>query len=227
MKKLILLTLLYIILQSTTDLSSPFLITKAVAEKDVIVKSESSLPSITKLIEDECERIQTEIRIKELNEKKELLKKQQEEELKIKKSKEEELKRKKSSSVKSSTRSYDRNSNLYTITCYDLSVQSCGKPVGHKNYGITASGFNLTGHTWETARAVAVDPRRIPLGSKIKITFTNEKYSKYNGIYTAVDTGGAIKGNKLDFFLGDFNQNEAHPSTKEFGKTQAIIEIIK
>lgn len=118
-------------------------------------------------------------------------------------------------------------SREFTVTCYDLSVQSCGKPIGSKGYGITASGFDLTGHTWETARAIAVDPKVIPLGSKVEITFIDEDYSKYNSTYTAVDTGSAIKGNKIDFFLGDFNQNKVHQSVWEFGKTKAVVKILE
>ena len=120
-----------------------------------------------------------------------------------------------------------RNLGKFTVTCYDLSVQSCGKPVGSKGYGITASGVSLVGHTWKTARAIAVDPRVIPLGSKVRLTFAEEGYSKYNGIYNAVDTGGAVKGNKIDFFWGDFKQNEPHKSLCDFGKTKAIVEIMK
>lgn len=120
-----------------------------------------------------------------------------------------------------------RNLGKFTVTCYDLSIQSCGKPVGSKDYGLTASGISLKGHTWETARAIAVDPKVIPLGSKVELIFTNEKYSKYNGIYHAVDTGGAIKGNKIDFFLGDFNQNKTHQSVWDFGRTRAVVKVLE
>lgn len=120
-----------------------------------------------------------------------------------------------------------RDLKEFTVTCYDLSVQSCGKPIGSKGYGITASGFDLTGHTWETARAIAVDPKVIPLGSKVEITFINEIYRKYDGVYTSVDVGGAIKGNKIDFFLGDFNQNKTHQDVWDFGKTKAIVKAIE
>lgn len=113
------------------------------------------------------------------------------------------------------------------VTCYDLSVQSCGKPIGSKGYGITASGFDLRGHSWESARAIAVDPKVIPLGSDVEVIFDNDNYSKYNGVYKAVDTGGAIKGNKIDFFLGDFNQNKTHQSVWDFGKTTAKVKIMR
>lgn len=123
--------------------------------------------------------------------------------------------------------SYSRkNLGEFTVTSYDLSVESCGKPIGHKNYGITATGYNLAGHTWESAKTIAVDPKVIPLGSTVRVTFTDEKYSKYSGEYIARDTGRSIKGNKIDLFLGDFNNNKTADEVWNFGKTKAIVEII-
>lgn len=131
------------------------------------------------------------------------------------------------STSRGTSRNRAKNLGEFVVTCYDLSVQSCGKEVGSKGYGMTASGVSLVGHTWKTARAIAVDPRVIPLGSKVRLTFTEEGYEKYNEIYTAVDTGNAVKGNKIDFFWGDFKQNEPHESLWDFGKTKAIVEIVK
>ena len=116
---------------------------------------------------------------------------------------------------------------IHTITCYDLSESSNGTWIGHKHYGLTANGFDLRGKTWDMARTVAVDPKLYPLGTKLRLTFANDKYSKYNGVYTARDTGGAIKGRKLDLFLGDFGTRKTHPSVWEFGKTQAYVEVVK
>ena len=47
-------------------------------------------------------------------------------------------------------------------------------------------------------RTIAVDPKVIPMGSTVYI----EGY----GYYIAEDTGGAIKGNKIDIFLMDYNK---------------------
>lgn len=116
---------------------------------------------------------------------------------------------------------------IFVVTAYDLSVGSCGKPIGDPEYGITATGYNLSDHTWESARTVSVDPRVIPLGSKVKVTFLNSQYQKYNGVYTARDTGGAIKGNKIDFFIGDFKDNSDSEVAYDFGRQQAEVEIIE
>lgn len=89
------------------------------------------------------------------------------------------------------------------VTAYTLSESDCGKGASHPGYGVTANGTNLAGHTLESARAIAVDPRVIPLGSKVRINFKDEEMRQYNGVYTAVDTGGAIKGNIIDLFAGE------------------------
>jgi len=115
---------------------------------------------------------------------------------------------------------------IYVVTAYDLSIQSCGKPIGHPWYGITATGYSLVGHTWYTARVIAVDPRVIPLGSKVLVEFLDDRFKQFDGIYTARDTGGAIKGNIIDIFLGDFNDNNASRKAIEFGRRQAHVTII-
>lgn len=55
---------------------------------------------------------------------------------------------------------------------------------------ITALGTPVT--PWYT---VAVDPRVIPLGSKIRI-------KGFDGVFYCADTGGAIKGNIIDIAVG-------------------------
>ena len=112
------------------------------------------------------------------------------------------------------------------VTAYDLSVQSCGKSVGSHGYGVTASGFNLAGHTLESARAIAVDPSVIPMGSKVELAFDEPAMQKYNGVYTAVDTGGAIKGNKIDLFMGDFGNASEVAMIDEFGIQNAKARVL-
>lgn len=120
-----------------------------------------------------------------------------------------------------------RSNNVFDVTAYDLSVASCGKRVGDKGYGITRSGKSLVGETWDSARAIAVDPLVIPLGSKVEISFIDENYKIYDGVYTAIDTGGAIKGNKIDIFLGDFNSEKANPTVTKFGRTKANVKVLE
>ena len=112
-----------------------------------------------------------------------------------------------------------KKSEIFEITAYDLSVASCGKSTTSRGYGITRSGKSLKGKTWKV-RAIAVDPKVIKLETKVKITFTGWR-SKYNGVYTAIDTGGAIKGHKIDLFLGENSYQECI----KFGKVKA--EVLK
>ena len=118
------------------------------------------------------------------------------------------------------------NTQTFTATAYDLSVQSCGKPIGHPQYGITSNGTNIAGKTREQAMSIAVDPNVIPLGSQVKITFP-EPYTHFNGVYTANDTGGGIKGKRVDIFMGDFGSNNSNQSVWDFGVREVEVQILK
>ncbi|MEK3952203.1 LysM peptidoglycan-binding and 3D domain-containing protein [Psychrobacillus sp. FSL K6-1464] len=70
-----------------------------------------------------------------------------------------------------------------TATAYTASCAGCS--------GITATGINLKANP--NQKVISVDPTVIPLGSKVWV----EGY----GEAIAGDTGGAIKGNKIDIFI--------------------------
>ena len=80
-----------------------------------------------------------------------------------------------------------------TATAYDISYESTGKGPEHKYYGLTASG------TQARPGVVAVDPKVIPLGTKLYIESLDGRPDY--GFAIAEDTGGAIKGNKIDLFF--------------------------
>lgn len=74
---------------------------------------------------------------------------------------------------------------------------------------------------------IAVDPRVIPLGSKVLVLFHDDAHKQYNGIYTARDTGGRIKGNIIDLYMGDFGLvYEEHASTINFGRVNAYVKVL-
>ena len=85
----------------------------------------------------------------------------------------------------------------FTITAYCACEKCCGKTPDDPWYGITATGTRAT-----EGRTVAVDPRVIPLGGTIYF----EGPTGLIGGYIAEDTGGAIKGNRIDLY---FNSHEA------------------
>lgn len=112
-------------------------------------------------------------------------------------------------------------------TAYDLSVASCGKGPTHPGYGQTRSGRQIDGLTRVEAACVAVDPRVIPLGSILYVTFDDPEHIQYSGVYQALDTGGAIKGRSIDVFLGDFNSTKEDPEVTNFGVAKARVVIIR
>lgn len=97
-------------------------------------------------------------------------------------------------------------------TAYDLSYESTGKHPWHPEYGITASGAYATHGT------VAVDPRVIPLGTKLYIASTDN--TPDYGYATALDIGGAIKGNRIDLFM------EKNNDAMKFGVRKVKVYIL-
>ncbi|MGO1580404.1 MAG: 3D domain-containing protein [Peptoniphilaceae bacterium] len=106
-------------------------------------------------------------------------------------------------------------------------VQSAGKFQG-KNvrkvitmqataYDPTAGSLTAMG-TRARVGAVAVDPRVIPLGSKLYIEST-DGFPSY-GYAVAEDTGGAIKGNSIDLF---YNSNS---QANRFGRRNVKVYVL-
>ncbi len=77
-------------------------------------------------------------------------------------------------------------------SAYSIDYACTGKSPGMAGYGITASGMRA-GYG-----VVAVDPRVIPLGTKL--------YVEGYGYCIAGDTGGAIKGNKIDLCFNSYSE---------------------
>jgi uncharacterized protein YabE (DUF348 family) len=76
--------------------------------------------------------------------------------------------------------------------------------------GITATGINLKANPG--IKVIAVDPSVIPLGTKV--------YVEGYGYAVAADTGGAIKGNKIDVFFS--SKSEAY----RWGRKQVKIKVL-
>ena len=98
-------------------------------------------------------------------------------------------------------------------TAYDLSYESTGKYPGDPDYGITASG------TLAQPGTIAVDPSVIPLGTKLYIASIDG--SPDYGFATALDTGGAINGYRIDLFMEDGTD------ANNFGIRQVKVYILE
>lgn len=77
--------------------------------------------------------------------------------------------------------------------------------------GITATGINVKKNPH--IKVISVDPRVIPLGSKVWV----EGY----GVAIAGDTGGAIKGNRIDVLL----PSEAY-AAKHWGRRMVKVKVL-
>lgn len=66
-------------------------------------------------------------------------------------------------------------------------------------------------------RVIATDPSVIPLGTTVEIRFADGKVERA----IASDTGGAIRGNIVDYLVSD------HSTAVQFGRQTVKIRIIK
>ena len=76
-------------------------------------------------------------------------------------------------------------------------------------------GVTATGTVPSRGRTIAVDPRQIPYGSRVYINGT--------GPYIAEDTGGAIRGKRLDIYFGD--GAEAYREAIEWGRREVEVRV--
>jgi 3D (Asp-Asp-Asp) domain-containing protein len=89
-----------------------------------------------------------------------------------------------------------------SATAYTANCRGCS--------GITRTGINLLKNPH--LKVISVDPRVIPLGSKV--------YVPGYGTAIAGDTGGAIKGNKIDLFI------PTRQAALKWGRKTVTIEIL-
>ncbi|WP_044337008.1 3D domain-containing protein [Rossellomorea aquimaris] len=90
-----------------------------------------------------------------------------------------------------------------TATAYTAYCEGC--------IGITKTGVDLIENP--DARVIAVDPSVIPLGSKV--------YVEGYGYARAEDTGGAIKGNRIDIYM------EKEKDALKYGVQDVKVKIIE
>ena len=96
----------------------------------------------------------------------------------------------------------DEKEMLVTATAYTAYCTGCS--------GTTAYGIDLRSNP--NRKVIAVDPRVIPLGTKVWV----EGY----GEAIAGDTGGAIKGNKIDVFI------PSHDNAMEWGVKKVKLKVL-
>lgn len=108
--------------------------------------------------------------------------------------------------IKRGTSKYKKVLNM-VATAYTAGFESTGKRPGDRGYGITATGTKAKHGT------VAVDPKVIPLGTKL--------YVEGYGNATALDTGGAIKNNTIDLFYDRLSD------ARKFGRRNITVYVLE
>lgn len=111
---------------------------------------------------------------------------------------------KKTSTKKSATHPSNVKKTIkMSATAYTANCKGCS--------GITKTGLNLRKNP--SLKVIAVDPKIIPLGSKVWV----EGY----GVAVAGDIGGAIKGNKIDLFMSKKS------TAKNWGRKTVTVKLLK
>lgn len=99
-----------------------------------------------------------------------------------------------------------------TIGGYNYSKVISAKATAYCDKGLTASGIH------SQVGVVAVDPRVIPLGSKLYIEAVDGSWSY--GLCLAGDTGGLIKGKRVDLFYDEYD------TCMQFGRRACNIYVL-
>ncbi|WP_121610978.1 3D domain-containing protein [Mesobacillus foraminis] len=109
--------------------------------------------------------------------------------------------------AKTTTASKTKNKVVKTLTvnasAFTANCKGCS--------GITYTGINLKKNP--NAKVISVDPKVIPLGSKV--------YVEGYGYAVAADKGSAIKGKRIDVFMNSYNK------AIQWGRRTVKVQILK
>lgn len=107
-----------------------------------------------------------------------------------------------------------KNAKTLTVeaTAYTNNPESNGSRL-YDGRALTATGYDVTDTiTYQGMTIIAVDPKVIPLGSRV--------YVEGFGLAVALDTGGAIKGNKIDILV------DGEARALQFGRKPIKVWVI-
>ena len=84
--------------------------------------------------------------------------------------------------------------------------------------GVTKTGIDVSNTTHHNGlRVIATDPSVVPMWSIVELRFADGSTERA----IAVDTGGAIKGRRIDYLIGN------HHDALKFGRQQVSVKIIE
>jgi 3D (Asp-Asp-Asp) domain-containing protein len=106
-----------------------------------------------------------------------------------------------------------------------LTLQACASApvVRPPEVGFTATAYCDHGITKSGIRTrqgiAAADPAHLPLGSVVRIVAAGDR--RYEGVYTVMDTGGLVRGRRIDLFVPDCRE------AREFGVRRVRLEVVR
>ena len=103
-----------------------------------------------------------------------------------------------------------------TATAYCLCKKCCGKTPDNPNYGCTHSGLKIV--PGSGMKVIAVDPKIIPLNSKVYVEGLNGAWDFGHAV--AADTGSAIKELKIDLYM------DTHTEALEWGRRKVNVYVL-
>ena len=90
----------------------------------------------------------------------------------------------------------------------------------HKTMTMRATAYTGHGRTASGKRVrrgmVAADRRVLPLGTKVRL----KNGGRYSGVYRVEDTGGRIRGRKIDIYM------PSRGAAKQFGGQTVKVEVL-
>jgi 3D (Asp-Asp-Asp) domain-containing protein len=84
------------------------------------------------------------------------------------------------------------------------------RATAYTGHGRTASGKQVR------RGMVAADRRVLPLGTKVRL----KNAGRYSGVYRVEDTGGKIRGRKIDIYM------PSRGAAKQFGRQTVKVEVL-
>jgi 3D (Asp-Asp-Asp) domain-containing protein len=91
----------------------------------------------------------------------------------------------------------------------------------HRTMTMRATAYTGHGRTASGKRVrrgmVAADPRVLPLGTKVRV----KNAGHYSGVYRVEDTGGKIRGRKIDIYM------PSGGAARQFGRQTVKVEVVK
>ena len=106
------------------------------------------------------------------------------------------------------------------IFCVVVCLVPAPAKARHRTIAMRATAYTGQGRTASGKRVrrgmIAADRRVLPLGTKVRLT----NAGRYSGVYRVEDTGGRIRGSKIDIYMPSAG------AAKQFGREKVNVEVL-